>query len=188
MIGPDIINHPNSTNNSNDPKNCVHIIIRKSVIGLLRMHGSFLNTFEDCSINKIIKFYSPDNIFNIREQLEDKGRKSNSFQNNLPLIVILLLALVIVGNNLYLLSITTIRLSLIYSFIPFSLDVLLIFLILIIISLAIVFYIITLYIQTIKMQIKLKKYYTDGKKSSFNSQKLIIGWMVIIGVLLMINI
>lgn len=155
--------------------NSVKIIVHNSEISYLKFFNSFLNEFENCSIKKIDKHHSPDNIFNLKEQLEDKGRKSNVFQNNIPSILILFLVLIIVGDILFFSLMTNTANLYTLIIVPFIL-------------ISITIFLVMASMEAIELQNKLKKYYQGKISLRFNNGKLILGCGLIISGLVLINI
>lgn len=161
----------------------VHVFVEESEIRFLKMFGSFLNQFEECSITQIIsKRYSPDNIFNIKETFIDEGRKSNVFQNYTPTIMIFIFSLLIFGNYLYGSYITT------GLYFGDSILHLLIIGLLFMFPGMILIIAIGLSIDMIKLQLSIKKYYKDTRRLNFNLNRFFIGWAIIIGALIGINV
>ncbi len=154
--------------------NSVKISVQNTAISHLKIFRSFLNEFENCSIKKIEKRHSPDNTFNIKEQLEDKGRKSNVFQNNIPSIMILFLASLITGDILFFSILINTANFYMFLIVPFILFFCFLSLFM-------------LFKEAIDLQRKLKKYY-DGKIAlRFKNGKLIFGCALIILGLILIN-
>ena len=155
--------------------NSVKISVQNAKISYLKIFRSFLNEFENCSIKRIDKQHSPDNIFNLKEQMEDKGRKSNVFQNNIPSIIILFLVSLIAGDILFF-SIMTYTVNFyILLIVPFILFFCLLFMIM-------------SFREGIELQRKLKKYYEEKITVRFKDGKLILGCALIIFGLTLINI
>ena len=165
----------NCTFNLLDVNKSVKILVQNTKIAYLKIFRSFLNEFENCSIKRIDKLHSPDNIFNLKEQLEDKSRKSNVFQNNLPSIVIFFLVSLITGDILFFSLLT--NTANVYSFliVPFIL-------------LFSVLSMVMLFMEAIELQRKLKRYYEGKITVRFNDSKLIVGCALIIVGIILINI
>ncbi|NHJ20192.1 MAG: hypothetical protein EAX91_04550 [Candidatus Lokiarchaeota archaeon] len=152
--------------------NSVKISIHNSKISYLKLFNSFLNEFDNCSIKRIDKHHSPDNTLNIEGQLEDKDRKSNIFQNNVPSIIILFLVLLVCGDILFFSFIT-------YTVTPYTL------IIISIITASIISFMVISVKEAINLQKKLKKYYNGNIDLEFNNGKIILGCgLIILGLVL----
>lgn len=155
--------------------NSVKISIQNAKISYLKIFRSFLNEFDNCSIKRIDKQYSPDNKFNLKEKMEDKGRKSNVFQNNIPAIMLLFLVFLIAGDILFFSIITGTANFYLLLIVPFILFFILLFMI-------------GLFTEAINLQRKVKKYYQGKKVLRFNHGKIMLGWIFIIIGLTLVNV
>lgn len=155
--------------------NSVKITVNNSEIAYLRFFRSFLNEFEDCSIKRIDKQHSPDNVFNLKEKIEDTSRKSNVFQNHIPTIMISSMISIIIGDILIFAIITDTLIIDYLIFVPLALS-------------SSLFVMILSFKEASDLQRKIKKNYDWKKDLRFNARKLVLGWIIIIFGLILINI